>query len=225
MRALLRGLLCVPMAVCIPAWGSGFCDGGSIPVGGSDCRQLSAAYTWRPGGAVVADYRDLDSSSLLGTSQELQFVLTLPNLPSSPTPAKVVVFEMTVLDSGGLAHTLSITVKRDGVNMTLNADWQSTDAYWSSADRPFTAPFLGQHGEYLLGSNASQTLVEIIPTQGWGAIAVRVDHALIGTFTVGGTNVASAIPLRMRSGVISANLLGAGMSVSLDYSFPSPPLR
>ena len=108
MRTLLRGLLCVPMAFCIPAWGSGFCDGGSIPVGGSDCRQLSATYTWRPGGAVVADYRDLDSSSILGTSNNsLEFELTFPNLPLSPTPAKVAVFEMTVLDSGGGAHTLS----------------------------------------------------------------------------------------------------------------------
>jgi hypothetical protein len=144
----------------------------------------------------------------------------------SPAPAKVVVFEMTVLDSGARVHTLSIGVRRDGARLTLDADWLGTDAYWSSADRPFAAPQFGQHGEYLLGAAASYAAVQIIPLQGWGTIAVTVNGNPVGTFMVGsGANAASAIPVRVRSGVISANPLSAGMSVTLDYTFPPSPAR
>ena len=224
MRALLRSVLCVPMAFCIPAWGNGFCDGGHIFWGGSDCRQLNAAYSWGPGGAVVADYRDLDPSSILHANDALQFRLSLPDLPPGHEPATAVVFELAVLAPGGEARTLSIGVRRNDDAVALVADWLASEPYWSSADRPLAPPLLGEHAERALQSGAIFADVLITPLFGWSAVAVDVDGNRIGTFTMSsGLNAGGTLPVRLRSGVISANPLRPGLSVAFDYVFPVPP--
>ncbi len=224
MRILLRGLLCVPMAVCIPAWGNGFCDGGQAPVG-SECRQNGVSYPWGASRTVIPDYRDLDPSEILGANDALAFNLNLDGLPRATLNglSKVVVFEMTVVDAVGGARTLSIAIRRNSAGTALLADWLDAGAYWSSADRfHSTPPSLQQpagHGEQLLESApAAYAEVRILPLAGWATIAVEVGGFRIATFQMPAGS--SALPVRVRSGMISATPLREGLSVTLDYAFP-----
>jgi len=221
MRMLMRAVLCVPMAVCIPAWGNGFCDGGQIPVG-SECRQYGASYPWGISGTVISDYRDLDPSEILGATDALAFNLSLDGLTRATS--KVVVFEMTVVDVVGGTRTLSISIRRNSAGTTLMADWLDAGVYWSSADRLRSPPPSLQqpasHGEQLLEpAQTAYAEVRLLPLAGWATIAVEVGGLRIATFQMPAGS--GALPVRVRSGMISATPLREGLSVTLDYTFPT----
>jgi hypothetical protein len=222
MRALLRGLLCVPMAVCIPAWASGFCDGGSgsIPMG-SECRQLDSTYTWGQFGPVVANYSDLDPAVVLQGNDALDFAIDLQGLSgvSSRSPIEVAVFELALVN-GTTARTLVLGIKSGYRQRMLKVGWWQADPYWSTANIPLETPTLAGSAEYALGTTYANIRIE--PLAGWEHIAVKVDGNAIGMFDMPGEGASTSrtVAARMRSGVISANPLQPNMVVSFDFHFP-----
>jgi hypothetical protein len=210
------------MAFCIPAWGSGFCDGHS-PSGGSDCRQTDGSYAWGEFGPAVANYRDLDPGVVVQGDEALEFSLDFHGLPGelSRNRNHIVVFELAVIGMTQ-ARTLALGIRTDHDQRTLEIDWWQADPYWSTASIPLATTTLEKKDEYAFTTGVTSAHIRIAPLAGWGQIAVEVDGNVIGPFVMPqeSSKLGSSTAARMRSGVISANPLQPNMAVSFDFDFP-----